>query len=82
MSEGFNSSSTDSMFAQILERLKQQDARAEEDRAETKNFRRELEAKLQGHDGRISSLESDRNKAYGVAAGAGGLMGWISGIFK
>ena len=82
MSEDFNAHSTDSMFSTIIARLDHQDRITEEFRNETREFRRSLNDKLTGCEGRVSSLEADRNKAYGIAAGAGGFMGWISGVFK
>lgn len=80
--DNFNPQSTDSMFATILERLKEQDRKSEEDRRETQIFRKDLQETLGKHDGRIRSLEDSRNHALGLAAGAGGLSGWISSLFK
>ncbi len=81
-SENFNPQSPDSMFATILERLKEQDRKYDEDRKDTQTFRKELAETLGKHDVRIRSLEDSRNHALGLAAGAGGLSGWISSLFK
>lgn len=80
--ENFNPQSPDSMFATILERLKEQDRKSEEDRRDTQLFRKELAETLGKHDTRIRSLENSRSHAVGLAAGAGGLSGWISSLFK
>lgn len=82
MSEDFNANSTDAMFSRILARLEEQDRKADADRGETREYRRALDARLDGHGQRIASLEDSRSRALGFAAGAGGITGWIASLFK
>lgn len=81
MSQDVNLNSSDAHFAVILERLTEIEGRMKEDREQTADYRQEFLAKVDGHHGRISSLESDRSRALGFAAGAGlaggGLGAWI-----
>lgn len=81
-SENFNPQSPDSMFATILERLKEQDRKYDEDRKDTQIFRKELSETLGKHNDRIRSLEDSRNHALGLAAGAGGFGSWLHSLFK
>lgn len=85
MSENVNLASSDAHFAVILRRLDEIDARMRDDREETRSFRRALDATLASQSTRISSLESDRTRVMGFAAGAGaaggGVGAWLHKLF-
>ena len=85
MSEDVNLRSSDAHFAVILRRLDEIDKRMAEDREETKEFRKSLADQMSACSLRISSLETDKNRALAFAAGAGaaggGMGAWFHKIF-
>ena len=74
MSEDYNPDSLQAVLSRI-------DTRLADHVRETKEYRGRLDTKLEAHGTRLASLETDRNKALGMAAGAGTIGGWLVSLF-
>lgn len=74
MSEDYNPASLQAVLSRI-------DTTLAAHVAETKEYREKLDEKMEGQNARLASLETDRNKALGLAAGAGTIGGWFASLF-